>query len=110
MIGGGSRSAGKNTPLLGGVSVAVLALLSSLSLSRDILLSLGVLASHWLGRACDARISLIGQRKHSVPFFGAGLRSEAMEAPPTSVLGTHAREEGRWWQERRRDVVVVVDV
>ena len=47
------------------------------------------LASHWLGRACDARPWLIGQRKHSMPFFGAGLRSEAMEAPPTSVLGTH---------------------
>ena len=71
-------------------------------------LSLGVLASHWLGRACDARPSLIGQRKHSMPFFGAGLRSEAMEAPPTSVLGTHAREEGRWWQERRRDVIVII--
>ena len=56
----------------------------------------GVLASHWLWRACDAHPWLIGQRKHSMPFFGAGLRSEAMEAPPTSVLGTHVREEGRW--------------
>ena len=65
-------------------------------------LFLGVLASHWLGHVCDARPWLIGQRKHSMPFFGAGLRSEAMEAPPTSVLGTHAREEGRWWQERGR--------
>ena len=45
-----------------------------------------------------------------MPFVGAGLRSEAMEAPPTSVLGMHAREEGRWLQEQRRDVVVVVDV
>ena len=95
-------------PLLGGVSVAVLVLLSSLSLSRDILLSLGVLASHWLGHARDARPSLIGQRKHSMPFFGAGLRSEAMEAPPTSVLGTHAHEEGRWWQERRRMLLLLL--
>ena len=45
-----------------------------------------------------------------MPFFGAGLRSEAMEAPPTSVLSTHVHEEGRWWQERRRDVVVIVAV
>ena len=49
-------------------------------------LFLGVLASHWLGYACDARPWLIGQRKHSMPFFGAGLRSEVMEAPPTPVL------------------------
>ena len=89
--------------------MAVLVLLSSLSLGRDILLSLGILASHWLGRACDARPSLIGQRKHSMPFFGAGLRFEEMEAPPTSVLSTHAREDGRWWQERRR-MLLLLDI
>ena len=90
--------------------MAVLVLLSSLSLGRDILLSLGVLASHWLGHVCDARPSLIGQRKHSMRFFGVGLRSEAMEAPPTSVLGMHAREEGRWWQERRRMLLLLLDI
>ena len=45
-----------------------------------------------------------------MPFFGAELRAEAMEAPPPSALNTHAHEEGRWWQERRSDVVVVVVV
>ena len=67
-----------------------------------------MVTSRWAGAFVSC--SPIGQRKHSKPFFGAGLQSEAMEAPPTSVLSTHAREEGRWWQERRRDVVLVAVV
>ena len=49
----------------------------------------------WLGHACDARPSLIGWRKRSMPLLGAEPRAEATEAPPTpSAKNTWAMATG----------------
>ena len=62
---------------------------------RGSVVAFGTPASHWLGHVCDARPSLIGWRKCSMPFLGAEPRSEVMEAPPTpSAKNTWAMATG----------------